>query len=118
MTAPIKGMSCSHCMFYEKTTENFGECRRYAAHPNQCEFVPKINVVGVVKTDIHWPKVYDYTWCGQFAARRSDQLPADEAHAAAVRAQPVQPPVDNKEPKLKLAPEPTTPEAMPKMDIE
>ena len=45
MPAPIKGMSCSHCVYYEKTAENFGECRRYAAHPNACEFVPKINAV-------------------------------------------------------------------------
>lgn len=118
MTAPIKGMCCLHCMFYEKTAENYGECRRYAPHPNPSEFVPKVNAVGVVKTDVHWPKVYDNNWCGQFSARKPDQISAEEARAHAVRAQPVQPPVDNKEPRLKLAPEPPASETASRIDIQ
>ena len=119
MPASIKGLSCSHCMFFEKIAENFGECHRYAPHPNACEFVPKINAVGAVKTDVHWPKVYDNNWCGQFAARKPDQLSADEGRASALRAQPVQPPAaSGNEPKLKLAPEIEAPEPAPKIDIE
>ena len=109
MPAPIEGMSCLYCVYYEKTAENFGECRRYAPHPNSCEFVSKVNAVGTIKTDVHWPKVYDATWCGQFAARKSDQVPADIAKPAAVRAQPVTPPADGQGPKLSLAPEMESP---------
>lgn len=109
MPAPIKGMGCAHCVYYEKTAENYGECRRYAPHPNPCEFVPKAQAVGVIKTDIHWPKVYDSTWCGQFAARKADQVPADMPKTAAVRPQPVAPPAGEEASKLTLAPETESP---------
>jgi hypothetical protein len=117
MPAPLKGMQCSHCVYYEKTAENFGECRRYAPHPNPCEFVAKINAVGVIKTDIHWPKVYDATWCGQFSARKSDQVPADVPKEAAVRPKAVIPPDEANAPKLELTPEAESPEPPPGVDI-
>lgn len=118
MPAPIKGMNCSRCVYYEKTAENFGECRRYAPHPNPCEFISKINAVGSVKTDVHWPKVYDNTWCGQFSARKADQVPADIPKKAAFRAQPVAPPANDNEPKLKLSPEEPDPRPAPVIDIQ
>ena len=118
MPAPIKGMNCSRCVYYEKTAENFGECRRYAPHPNPCEFISKINAVGSVKTDVHWPKVYDNTWCGQFSARKADQVPADIPKKAAFRAQPVAPPANDSEPKLKLSPEEPDPRPAPVIDIQ
>ncbi len=121
MPAPIKGMQCSHCVYYEKTAENFGECRRYAPHPNACEFVPKAQAVGVIKTDIHWPKVYDTTWCGQFSARKADQVPADSPkQTAALRPKPVpQPKPDEAGPKYTLAPEEELPEPhVPRIDIQ
>lgn len=118
MPAPIKGMQCSHCVYYEKTAENFGECRRYAPHPNASEFVPKVQAVGAIKTDVHWPKVYDSNWCGQFAARKADQVPADMPKPAAVRPETVPPPPDDGTgPKLKLAPEIESPHPAPKIDI-
>ena len=106
MPAPIKGMACSNCVYYEKTAENFGECRRYAPHSNSSVFVAKADAVGVYKTDVHFPKVYDSTWCGQFAARKPDQVPADIPKEDAVHSQPVAPPPGTgNEPKLKLTPE-------------
>lgn len=118
MTAPVPGMACCHCVFFDKTAENFGECRRYAPRPNQCEYVPKIHAVGSVKVDVHWPKVYDNNWCGQFSGRKPDQLPADTPKKAAIRPVPVPvPKSDGSEPKLALAPEIESPDPAPKIDI-
>lgn len=70
MSAPLPGMSCKNCLYYEPIMENHGECRRYAPHPNASSFVPKADAVGTIKNDIHWPKVFETYWCGQFASRR------------------------------------------------
>ncbi len=118
MTAPIKGMACCHCLYFEKTAENFGECRRYAPHPNSAEFIPKINSVGSVRVDIHWAKVYDSNWCGQFSGRKPDQMPADTPKKAAIRPVPVAPPTeDGNAPKLSLQPETPAPDPAPRIDI-
>jgi len=73
MTAPIAGMGCANCAFFERTNEGYGECRRHAPQPNACVFVTKNDTIGKVKTDIHWPKVYDSNWCGQFSVRKKAQ---------------------------------------------
>lgn len=117
MTAPIKGMACVKCMYFEKTDANYGECRRYAPHPNPSSFVPKINAVGTIKTDIHWPKVYDSNWCGQFAGRKPEQVAANTPKPAAVRPRTVAVPNDGNESQFKLAPEIEAPEPAPKIDI-
>ena len=73
MTAPIAGMCCANCAFFERATDGFGECRRNAPQPNPCAFVTKTESIGTVKTDIHWPKVYNSNWCGQFSVRKKAQ---------------------------------------------
>ncbi len=73
MTAPIAGMSCANCAFFERTNEGFGECRRHAPQPNAAVFVTKNESIGAIKTDIHWPKVYNSNWCGQFSVRKKSQ---------------------------------------------
>ncbi len=70
MSAPIEGMCCAHCVYFEKMDEGSGECRRYAPHPNETAFIPKNDSVGVYKNDVHWPKVFNSSWCGQFSARK------------------------------------------------
>ena len=76
MTAPLAGMSCVNCAFFESTSENFGECRRNAPQPNACAFVTKNESIGSIKTDVHWPKVYNSNWCGQFSVRKKSQTQA------------------------------------------
>lgn len=71
MAAPIQGMMCGTCAYYESVADEHGECRRYAPHPNSASFVPKVDSVGQIKYDIHWPKVYRDNWCGQFASRKA-----------------------------------------------
>ena len=73
MSAPFAGMGCSACLYFERTGDNFGECRRHAPQPNAAFFVPKTQSTGKIKTDIHWPKVYNSNWCGQFNARKKSQ---------------------------------------------
>ena len=70
MSAPVAGMSCVNCLYFEQTDEHFGECRRHAPQPNPCSFVTKMESVGKIHTDIHWPKVFNNNWCGQFGARK------------------------------------------------
>ena len=109
MTAPIKGMGCIRCMYYEKTDANYGECRRYAPHPNAATFVPKVDAVGSIKVDVHWPKVYDTNWCGQFAGRKPEQMEENKPKPAAVRPRPVTPPEGGAEFQLKPEEEPVHP---------
>lgn len=73
MSAPITGMSCVNCLYFQQTDEGCGECRRYAPQPNSSFFVTKMESVGKIKTDIHWPKVFNSNWCGQFAVRKKAQ---------------------------------------------
>jgi hypothetical protein len=70
MAAPLQGMCCGQCAYFEAVAEEHGECRRYAPHPNSSSYVPKVDSVGQIKFDIHWPKVYRDNWCGQFASRK------------------------------------------------
>jgi len=67
MPAPRPEITCSACVYFEKTGSNFGECRHYAPHPNASFFVSRSEATGAIKTDVHWPKVYDTNWCGEFA---------------------------------------------------
>ncbi|MCK4999479.1 MAG: hypothetical protein KAS23_08085 [Anaerohalosphaera sp.] len=70
MSAPYAGMCCSNCVYFESTDEGHGECRRHAPQPNSALFIPKAEAIGQIKTDIHWPKVYNNNWCGQFGAHK------------------------------------------------
>lgn len=69
MSAPKEGMSCGVCKFYESIGQGAGECRRHAPCPNASAYVPRTEGIGTIKTDIHWPKVFDANWCGEFQAR-------------------------------------------------
>jgi len=35
--------------------------------------------VGKIHTDIHWPKVFNSNWCGQFGARKKSKNVPQEA---------------------------------------
>ena len=72
MSAPYAGMCCSNCVYFERTDDGYGECRRHAPKPNSAMFIPKVSAIGQIKTDIHWPKVYNSNWCGQFNARKKN----------------------------------------------
>ncbi|MFZ9024452.1 MAG: hypothetical protein ACYTEM_01230 [Planctomycetota bacterium] len=73
MPAPVAGISCANCAYYDQKEDTYGECRRYAPHPNSPSYVPKAEAVGQIKFDVHWPKVYGSNWCGQFASRQKAQ---------------------------------------------
>ena len=77
MSAPVSGICCDNCVYYEKKEDNQGECRRYAPHPNSSTYVPKAESVGQIKYDIHWPKVYSTSWCGQFGSRQKAEQQQD-----------------------------------------
>lgn len=106
MSSPIAGMNCAHCVYFERVGENHGECRRHAPQPNAAVFVSKMDQVGKIKTDIHWPKVYDNNWCGQFGARKKGVAKPPESAAKPVRIA-VKPPASpaQGEEVLKLTPE-------------
>lgn len=70
MTAPKEGMSCQNCMYFEKVGQGYGDCHRYAPRPNSSFYVPRAEGVGSIKTDIHWPKVFDANWCGEFQIKQ------------------------------------------------
>jgi len=79
MSAPIAGMSCEKCLYFHRTDEVFGECRRNAPQPNACYYVPKNESVGSVHVDSHWPKVFNNNWCGQFSPRKKVQKTPQKA---------------------------------------
>lgn len=102
MSTPVAGMCCVNCLYFEHTDEHFGECRRHAPSPNPCSFVTKMESVGKVHTDIHWPKVFNSNWCGQFGARKKVQKVPQAISKKIV----VEPQVHEKgEEELKLRPE-------------
>jgi hypothetical protein len=74
MTAPVEGIRCGVCMYYEMTNEREGECRRHAPQPNPPVFVTKMEFVGAFKVDTHWPKVYASNWCGQYNPRKKGSV--------------------------------------------
>ncbi|MCI0499067.1 MAG: hypothetical protein L0Y36_05235 [Planctomycetales bacterium] len=78
MSSSVPGISCANCVYYEKTEETHGECHRYAPHPNSAMYVPKADSVGQIKFDIHWPRVYDNNWCGQFGSRKKPGQPVSD----------------------------------------
>jgi hypothetical protein len=61
--------TCEHCEYYLQSAPGSGECRRYAAHPSPSVYVTRAEATGTYKTDVHWPKVYDSNWCGDFKAK-------------------------------------------------
>lgn len=69
MTEPHREMFCPGCRYFERIAEGHGECRRYAPRPNAPLFISKADSLGTYKNDIHWPKVYDRNWCGEFVSR-------------------------------------------------
>jgi hypothetical protein len=69
MTAPKEGMSCSNCAHFEQGVQSAGECHRHAPCPNASFYVPRTEGIGTIKTDSHWPKVFENNWCGEFQAR-------------------------------------------------
>ena len=102
MSAPVAGLSCEHCVFFERTDPGFGECRRHAPQPNFPIYVPKNESVGAFKVDTHWPKVYLSSWCGQFSARKKSQ------EASPPKSKKVAPPpsrMPGQEELIKLKPE-------------
>jgi len=116
MSAPINGMSCANCLFFEHTDEQFGECRRHAPQPNSSFFVTKMQSVGSIKTDIHWPKVFLTSWCGQFAARKKSQQKHSEAPKKVLVRKLEEHPDDNEELKLTpLEPETASPAQQPQV---
>ncbi len=66
MSAPKEGMSCAGCIYFEQGVQGAGECRRNAPSPNSSFYVPRTEGIGSIKTDSHWPKVFDSNWCGEF----------------------------------------------------
>lgn len=60
---------CGQCVYYAQSDPGRGDCRRYAPQPNPCFFVSRSEATGTIKTDVHWPKVYESNWCGEFKAR-------------------------------------------------
>ena len=103
MSAPINGMNCISCLYFERTDERFGECRRHAPHPNAAFYVPKMESVGKINTDIHWPRVFNNSWCGQFAVRKKSQKTQSSTPGKIV-IQPPKRPAKGEE-VLKLRPE-------------
>jgi hypothetical protein len=61
---------CENCDYYNQLAPGSGECRRYAPQPNRSLFATRAEATGTYKTDVHWPKVYDSNWCGEFKAKR------------------------------------------------
>lgn len=115
MTAPIAGMCCINCAFFERLNEGFGECRRNAPQPNACAFVTKNESIGTVKTDVHWPKVYNSNWCGQFSVRKKAQ--AQTTPKPVVVHKPPVKPAEGEE-ILKLQPqEPEPPRRPPPLEM-
>lgn len=115
MSAPIAGMCCENCLYFEKTDERFGECRRHAPQPNPCSFVTKMESVGKIHTDIHWPKVFNNNWCGQFGARKKVKGKSQAAPKKVV----VRPPVHQEgEAELKLRAEEPQPKVMKVPEVE
>ena len=115
MSAPIAGMCCVNCLYFEQTEEHFGDCRRHAPSPNPCSFVTKMESVGKIHTDIHWPKVFNSNWCGQFGARKkvkkTPQVPPRKivVHRHAH---------EEGEVELKLRPEPAAPKVMKVPEVQ
>ena len=103
MSAPVAGMNCSNCLYFELLDERSGECRRYAPHPNASFYVSKMESVGKINTDIHWPKVYNNSWCGQFAANKKTRKPTAPPKKKCFIRPPEKPPEG--EEILKLKPE-------------
>jgi len=60
---------CGQCVYYFQSNPGMGECRRYAPRPNSSFFVSRSEATGTIKTDVHWPKVYESNWCGDFKAK-------------------------------------------------
>lgn len=69
MAIQHQGPRCPECIYFERVSEGHGECRRYAPRPNDPMFIPKSDALGTFKNDVHWPKVYDSNWCGEFTSR-------------------------------------------------
>lgn len=104
MTAPIAGMCCGDCIYYEFVDERSGECRKNAPMPNAPCFVTKMESVGAYKIDTHWPKVYALNWCGQYSSRKKAPGVTEQAHVVAKKKiQP--PPARQGTDILKLAPD-------------
>ena len=62
--------TCGQCAYFcQSGGPGMGECRRYAPHPNASFFVSRSEATGTIKTDVHWPKVYETNWCGDFKAK-------------------------------------------------
>lgn len=61
--------SCGQCAYYCGNGTGAGECRRYAPRPNSSFFVSRSEATGTIKTDVHWPKVYESNWCGDYKGR-------------------------------------------------
>lgn len=65
----VRQNTCDKCDYYLQTAPGAGECRRYAPSPNRTIFVTRSEATGGYKNDVHWPKVYDSNWCGEFKAK-------------------------------------------------
>ena len=115
MSAPIAGMCCVNCLYFEKTDENYGDCRRHAPQPNQCQFVTKMESIGKIHTDIHWPKVFNSNWCGQFGKQKTVQNPQKAPPKKIVVQRPMSHKSDD---ELKLRPVEREPKVIKVPEVE
>ena len=107
MSAPYAGMCCANCVYFERSEDGYGECRRHAPQPNAAMFIPKAEAIGQIKTDIHWPKVYNNNWCGQFGAHKNAAGKTSAAPAKSTVVPPAKP--AQGEDVLRVLPEETRP---------
>ena len=75
------GRNCRDCRNFQEISDVHGECRRYAPNPNSSVYVER-GMVGEIKVDIHWPKVYHRNWCGEFAPKTEQPQAAQSQQAS------------------------------------
>ena len=107
MTAPMAGICCGNCIYYEMNDDRAGECRRHAPQPNTPVFVTKMESVGAFKVDTHWPKVYATNWCGQYNPPKKGAAKQKPPAGPKMVKPRVQKPVDLEEDEdiIKLSPD-------------
>ena len=60
------GQICAGCRYFERVTDSFGTCHRYAPKPNSTRDHADAATV--------WPEVPVGEWCGDFAEVPTDWL--------------------------------------------
>ena len=75
-----EGRNCRDCRNFQEISDVHGECRRYAPKSNSAVYVER-GMVGEIKVDIHWPKVYHRNWCGEFTPKPEQPKEAAQPQA-------------------------------------